>query len=308
MKILAYLPLYPPHSLVGAWITTHEYLAELTRHGHEVDVVTFLAERPTYDLDGVTVHGRRHRPTTHHELVVGHAGDRGHAERIAAGRPLVTMVHGGNIAGAAALRSSALLVFNSEHLAGSTPHTAPSIVARPPVRADRYAVTPGDQVTLASFTTEKGGRLLVELARRMPDVQFLAVRGGYGQHVRDPRLPNLEVVDATPDARDIYRRTRLLLTPSIRESWGRVGIEAAVSGIPTIAHPTPGARESLGDAATYVDRRDIAGWQRAIRSHLAPERWAAASSAAIRRAVAFDCRIDLDRFTTGVERLALVAA
>ena len=42
------------------------------------------------------------------------------------------------------------------------------------------------------------------------------------------------------------------------ESYGRVAVEAACCGIPTIAHPTPGLVESLGEAGIFVDRNDHA--------------------------------------------------
>ena len=48
--------------------------------------------------------------------------------------------------------------------------------------------------------------------------------------------------------------------PSVYESYGRVALEAAVSGIPTIAHPTAGVQEALGDAALWADRDQLSAW------------------------------------------------
>jgi len=70
--------------------------------------------------------------------------------------------------------------------------------------------------------------------------------------------------------------------PSEYESWGRVGVEAMASGIPVIAHPTPGLQESLGDAGVFVDRNDIDGWERAIRRLLTPRAYGTASKKARR--------------------------
>ena len=50
----------------------------------------------------------------------------------------------------------------------------------------------------------------------------------------------------------VYARTRLLLMPSRSESFGRVGLEAAASGIPTIASPVEGVPEVLGDCALFL--------------------------------------------------------
>jgi len=68
--------------------------------------------------------------------------------------------------------------------------------------------------------------------------------------------------------------------PSAYESWGRTGIEAAASGIPTIAHPTPGLLESLGKSGTFVARDDIAGYVEAIRAFDDPQLYKAKSNAA----------------------------
>lgn len=48
--------------------------------------------------------------------------------------------------------------------------------------------------------------------------------------------------------------------PSDYESFGRVAVEAACSGIPAIVHPTLGLKESLGDAGIFVDRNNVDGW------------------------------------------------
>ena len=42
----------------------------------------------------------------------------------------------------------------------------------------------------------------------------------------------MRVVDHTTDMRSVYAQTRVLLVPSVYESYGRVALEAAASGIP----------------------------------------------------------------------------
>jgi glycosyltransferase involved in cell wall biosynthesis len=53
--------------------------------------------------------------------------------------------------------------------------------------------------------------------------------------------------------------------PSSYESWGRVAMEAACSGIPVIAAPTPGLKESLDYAGIFAKHDDVADWVEAIR-------------------------------------------
>jgi glycosyltransferase involved in cell wall biosynthesis len=104
------------------------------------------------------------------------------------------------------------------------------------------------------------------VARLLPDTRFLAVRGGYGHQVIPKVVPsNVEVIDTTDDpVGEIYARTRILLVPSFYESWGRVGLEAASSGIPVIASPTRGLQESLGEAGIFRDPERPAHWAAAI--------------------------------------------
>lgn len=311
MRVVAHLPLYPlpdehpaPRAgLVGAWLTTHEFLRHLVARGHQVDVVTFLTGEATYELDGITVHPRR----THLEadLVVGHAGDKGHAARLADGRPLVTMVHGPMEQPRRVLAKTTLAVFNSYDTARRcAAWPGPSIVARPPVDPARYRTTPGDLVTMVNLSSAKGGERFWRIAEAMPDVEFLAVLGGYGSQVVRT-LPNVTVIDPTADMRAVYAQTRILLTPSTRESWGRTAVEAACCGIPVISAPTAGAQEALGDAGIFCDRHDLPAWIDTIRHLLADQNaWDAASEAVWAR---FYDHLDpsgaLDAFADAVEAI-----
>jgi glycosyltransferase involved in cell wall biosynthesis len=111
----------------------------------------------------------------------------------------------------------------------------------------------------------KGGKLLVEIARRMPDVEFLGVKGAYNKQYTTKGIQNLTYMDQTPYIKSVYGKTDILLMPSKEESWGRTAIEAMSSGIPVIAHPTPGLLESCGEAGIFCDRDDINAWIDAIR-------------------------------------------
>lgn len=302
MKILAVVPQYVPHSRVGAWITTHEYLAELARRGHQVDVVTTRADRPRYDHDGVAVWPNGSdvdRP----DLVVSHLGDTSQAAAMALrmGVPSVRMVHGHHRRNRDRLDEfpPALAVYSSEALRSDTGWDGPSIVAHPPVRAADYRVRPGRAVTLVNLSAEKGGLLVTWIAEALPDQPFLGVIGWGLQHQRQP--PNMEIVDPVDDMRDVYRRTRILLMPSERESYGRVAVEAACSGIPTIAHPSPGLVEALGDAATWVDRTDRQAWIDTVGMLLEDaDEWKAASRRA-RGAIQSDPDATIARVADSIE-------
>jgi glycosyltransferase involved in cell wall biosynthesis len=138
----------------------------------------------------------------------------------------------------------------------------------------------------------------------MHEVQFLAVRGGYGNQLTPVKLKNARLVGPIEDMRDVYRQTRILLMPSEAETWGRVGLEAMASGIPVIAHPTPGLRESLGDAATFIDRDDDEAWVTEIRRLMRPLPWSEASGKAKAHADRFDPLAELERFRKAVLKVA----
>lgn len=307
MRVLAVVPNYPPGSLVGAWISTHACLARLAASGHEVTVVPYLTRCEPYVLDGVYVRPSRGGVADlvdQADVVVSHLGDNGVTHRLAmgAGVPSVRMVHGDCVGMADRLEGTSLAVFNAQPTAGSSGWDGPSIVIPPPIHPDQYRTTPGSEVTLVNVSKAKGSEVFWALAERMPDVRFLGVMGGYGAPDIRQRS-NVDVIPPTVDMRGVYSCTRVLLMPSEKETYGRVALEAAVSGIPTIAHPTPGLVDSLGPAGVFVDRDDLDGWARALRGLLVPDVWSIWSDLALARAAALDPDADLDRFATALEAL-----
>ncbi|MGW6741638.1 glycosyltransferase family 4 protein [Streptomyces sp. NPDC055025] len=180
------------------------------------------------------------------------------------------------------------------------------ITVHPPVAVADYQASPGDRITLINLTAEKGANTFYALAERMPRRKFLGVVGGYGEQIiRD--LPNVEIVPHTPGdrmAKDVYARTRILLAPSSYESYGRVAVEAMCSGIPVIAHPTPGLMESLGDAGTFCDRDDLDAWESVIKHLTTQAAFPKASKAALARAAGLDPSAELDVWCAAMEGVA----
>ncbi|WP_345620037.1 glycosyltransferase family 4 protein [Streptomyces ziwulingensis] len=234
------------------------------------------------------------------------------------GKPLIVVCHNTHrpTFRDAAAGGTALAVYNSlwmereaELFFAEYPKSirpAASLIVRPPVFADEYATKPGKAITLINCNPEKGGRVFEALADRMPDQQFLAVKGAYGEQIL-PNLPNVEVVDHVrgEDMREqVYARTRVLLMPSSYESWGRAGVEALASGIPVLAHPTPGLCESLGEAGIFIDRADTAGYEAVLRKLAAPAEYRLASKRAKARSAELDPAADLAAWCSAVESLA----
>lgn len=298
----------------------HAMLRALLDAGHEAHIV--VTSQPEGDDDYVTEGVQVHRAGTGErtvprlvaalrpDVLVTHHQETPHASKLGRdlGVPVVHVIHNHmHHTNLWLHKRPTLAVFNTfwiERYFSVRHKGLRSIVVHPPVWGHEHAATPGDRVTLVNLNRDKGSGVFYELARRMPDVAFLGVVGGHGAQIIRDDLPNVEIQPQTPDMRgDVWSRTRVLLMPSIYESYGMVAVEAGHSGIPVIAHPTPGLLESLSYAGTYADRDDPDTWERSLRSILHPDTWAPLSAVARRRASESDPRAELAVWVAELESL-----
>ena len=156
---------------------------------------------------------------------------------------------------------------------GGGPYPNPSIVCKPPIFPDdvKYNRKHGQNVTLINCNENKGGKILVELAKRLPKIKFLGVLGSYGEQIIDDTYKNLKYVPQTPDVHLVYGKSNIVLMPSDYESYGRVALEAAINRLPVICTPTDGLKECLGAAGLYFDREDIDGMAKKIEELMTDE-------------------------------------
>jgi glycosyltransferase involved in cell wall biosynthesis len=179
------------------------------------------------------------------------------------------------------------VVHNAEWSMRALMYQRPGIVVHPPVDYKRWRVSEGEMIGLINLNENKGGQILEQIATRMPEKKFLAVRGMYGkQHEKYPE--NVEVIDNTPEMQAVYDRCGVVVMPSEYESWGRVAVEAMACGIPVIAHPTPGLRESLGSAGIFAKRGEIDAWVGEIRKLDEKDAYISAREACLARARELD--------------------
>ena len=324
MRIVALIHFYLPHHRAGSETMIHAMLRALVDAGHEAHVV--VTSQPEgvndYTVDGVVVHragtGERTVPrlvaALAPDVLVTHHQETPHTSKLGRdlGVPVVHVVHNNmHHTNLWLHKRPALAVLNTHWITryfAKRHKGLRSIVVHPPVWGDEHATTPGDPntgtVTLVNLNRDKGSGVFYALAERMPDVRFLGVVGGHGHQVIRDDLPNVEIQRPTGDMRgNVWARTRVLLMPSIYESYGMVAVEAAHSGIPTIAHPTPGLLESLSYAGTFCDRDDLDTWERALRSILHHDTWRPLSAVARRRAAELDPRTDLAAWVSELESL-----
>lgn len=224
-----------------------------------------------------------------------------------------------------------IVAWNSTGLAESSDRDAwsgESVVLRPPTFTADYPRCAGDMVTQVNLSRMKGSAVFWELAKRLPDVGFLGVIGGWGSQAnsrgRDfppdramsglnrlkPR--NVRIAAGTTNiVDDVYAHTRVLIVPTgwvserqVGESWGLVAAEALACGIPVVATRSPGMEELLGDAGTLLPHDDVDAWEAEIVRLGDDAEWQAASDAALCRAAELEPTDEL----VAVERLLVGAA
>lgn len=328
MHIVARVHAMPPEHNAGAEHMLVSMLRPLAERGHRVQVwlsrYGTATEPYTYrGIEVVPLAARLDFPSAvrRADVMVSHLECVPSSASLARGygKPLVVICHNTYrpTFRDAAAGGTALAVYNSQWMQTEaemffaeypkTLRPQRSLIVRPPVFAGEYAVKkPGDRVTLVNCNPDKGGHVLEKLARRMPDTKFLAVRGAYGQQIL-PALPNVEILDHVPgeEMRErVYARTRVLLMPSSYESWGRAGVEALASGIPVVAHPTPGLCESLGEAGIFVDREDLDGYEAVLRKLKTAAEYRLAAKRAKARSAELDPADELAAWCEQVEALA----
>jgi len=200
-----------------------------------------------------------------------------------------------------------MLIFNSQQLLEfeqkDVPQNVKTMFYHPAIDLDRFRIT--DQhsnlqrkfitfVGSSSYNYLKGCDLFVELARSMPRDKFLyigpvekidykrpnyplvgqmpelvGVKGGKNQYKPNKLPKNLQVRPNTPELAKIYQQSKVLVVPSIVESFGRVAVEASVAGVPVVCSALPGLKEATGGLANYVEKyREVGEFKKAVQEVL----------------------------------------
>lgn len=278
MRILWVIHLYPPYHNCGAEMMAHSLNKFLLERGHSVRVLLRQASsnnpNQVYHHEGVMVFPPRTKPDPLYmtsDVIFTHLDYTREAILTAKrfGKKVVHFVHNSSPYGSILEHPEVDIVYNSEWIKEELNYPNRSFVLRPPCDWRVYKVPRGSNITLINLDTNKGGHILREIAKKLPDKKFLAVKGSYsatddGQITEQPK--NVRVIENTPDILSVYKKTRVLLMPSLYESWGRTATEAMCSGIPVVVSATKGLSENCDYAGLYVhDRDDIDQWIRWIK-------------------------------------------
>jgi glycosyltransferase involved in cell wall biosynthesis len=260
---------YAPAAKSGADVMCERINTYLASKGHEV--MTIIEDCPQeYTYKGVRVTSNRELLGEKYDwcdIVITNLVVKGEAVLLAKrfNKPIFHIVHNANGCNVPAGTSDNYLIFNSLHLQKSCNYGLPSIVVNPPTwigdwenSINHYSAP---YVTLVNCVQNKGHETLCQLATYMPGMQFMGVYGGYGQQGRKS-IRNLRYMPFQPDMREIYNQTRIIIVPSITESWSLVAAEAQASGIPVICSGLPGLYENLGITGIYSS--NLRGYMDAI--------------------------------------------
>jgi len=162
------------------------------------------------------------------------------------------------------------VVYNSHMTQDTMPTLHPNMRMIPYVETSKFKslrqnTINNDIVCLINCNKNKGGNMLKSLAEKMPDVQFMGVKGGYSSQVVNSNTNNLIYIENQKDITVVFKKIGILIMPSKDETWGRTAVEAMASGVPVIHSESPGLVESVGGAGIMCMHDDEDAWANAIR-------------------------------------------
>ncbi len=282
MKIAAFLYSCPPFRTVGGEMMTLRLLQHSAEQGHDVSVVVRTLSEPMMfgDVKLVPGHTTSNQPAlrvfnecdllvTHPELASVPSRYTARLMRV----PWVGIVHnlGKSTVRGLVFKPNMSIVANSHKTAellieSGVTGERPLTVIYPPAVAPVAPVEglPQSFCTMVNISPAKGAATLQALAEDLPEVPFLAVLGGHGEQEPPKGVDNVTLYGHFSGLGMPFGLSRVVISPSLDETYGMVVCEATVAGIPVVASDIPAHREALGDSAILLDPEDRDGWASAV--------------------------------------------
>jgi glycosyltransferase involved in cell wall biosynthesis len=137
-----------------------------------------------------------------------------------------------------------------------------------------YGASEGGLVTMINPCAVKGISIFLDLAARMPQVEFGCV-SGWGTTTEDrralERLPNIRILPSAPNIDDVLARTRVLLMPSLwYEGFGLIVMESMLRGIPVVASNSGGLVEAKHGTGYVIPVHTIERYEPVFDEHAMP--------------------------------------
>ncbi|KAL0469852.1 hypothetical protein QR685DRAFT_499921 [Neurospora intermedia] len=131
------------------------------------------------------------------------------------------------------------------------------------------------EVGMVNPCPHKGLSILLKLAKRLPQIQFVTWSswGSRSKHLDQLKeLPNMKVMPTTSNTDEIWDRIKVLLAPSVwLEAWGVVVTEAQLRGIPVIASNAGGLKEAKIDLPYCLPVNVVTGAKHENGDYIVPE-------------------------------------
>lgn len=312
-RALAYAHYYATKNRGGGEIMLHEIMKQFVQDGYLADAVGTTNTGEPEVMDGVNVyHGSEYRDIDlePYDIIITQFAEALYITPRAKAlkKKVVYIVHNTMDETNKYLHSERpdFAIFNTEWVRAFHKYDGPSIVVHPPVYAEAHKTTPGSMVTLINLVPPKGSNMFYNLAIRLPRIQFLGVEGGYWKDQQQYiRRPNITFQKNTSNMKDdVWARTKVLLVPSVYESYGMVAVEAMAGGIPVIAAQTPGLKESLDYAGIFPRSTSIKDWREELmRLMIDDNYYRLRSELAIRRSAELNPRIELKLLSQKIKEL-----
>lgn len=264
MRIVCLFHLYVPTHNAGAEVMLHQMLKRLLQKGHDITVMCGCPSVEEYEgikLQNINNRKKCYSLIEKSDIVITHLDMTKIAMQLCHkfNKPLVHILHNDRqlTYHRVAPSMASLVVANSQWIYETIPRAFKNkMVCVPSITISDYKVeTSREAITLINLSENKGAEIFYQLAENFPQRKFIGVVGAYAKQIIK-KYPNVEIIEHTPDIQSVYARTRILLVPSAYESWGRVAIEGCCSGIPVIAKPTDGLKESLGKNGLFAENLD----------------------------------------------------
>jgi glycosyltransferase involved in cell wall biosynthesis len=267
MNLLFSIHLYYPRHSAGAESYVRSMAKEMIKRGHEVKIILHQANQhkitEMYDFEGVMVFPPDpymiERLFDWADVVLSHLDYNKWTawECAKRNKKFVHIVHN-DITYPSVTDSPCptKVIYNAEWTKKNLNYKWDSIVFPPPVNTDTIAENRQKKyIAMVNLNHNKGAAHFYSVAKKMPEYQFLAIKGSYDNQLLST-LPNVKTVNPTPYIREYYKDVAVLCMLSHYESWGLVATEGMLNGIPVIATPTEGLKENLSYAGIFVDRKD----------------------------------------------------
>lgn len=261
---MARIVICPHNYFPFQWAGGETYLRSLIRllrkSNHEIRIITYTDSQ--YEYDGIQCYPQGSmadiwKSNNEHfqwcEAVIGQLMGTAYSYNKAQQhkKPHYFIAH--NTAKSYPIATATKVIYNSHTLANMGLYAQKSVILQPLIDYRDFKRSKGRKVALINCNHNKGVEQFVEMAKKLPHLQFVGYKGGYGEQYT-PDTANIE----WKENGDIdWSEIGCLVVPSETESWSQVATEAICCGIPVIASPLAGIKENLSYAGIYIDRNNV---------------------------------------------------